>query len=374
MTSGVSSTTSRTIAISRVLCILCVIYVHVPPYGDTTPAHLFSHEAVIWIVREGLGRSSVPLLSIISGYLAARLANGDGFSRTLRKKVLTLLVPLLLWNAIAVLKDIVFSFGTALPAFDALPRLLLGVDGYPRLFPLYFLRDIFLCSLFAPLLLAGLRRLPWVLVAGLVVNAVWDIDGPLFLSSVIPLFYAIGLGVALRCWPTSLVLDRAGLSWTIAVGVLALLAFLPFLTTGYAPLLASDSADAAIQIVRRCAGAVAFWLTAAAIARHKALAAIVASFEPLIFFVFCCHPLVIGLAWLAIGPATLALGGGAVLAAFLVAPIIVLSISFVGIAVLRIAAPWLLRPLMAGRIPNDRQMAAALQPLAFLLHRTARAG
>src|SRR3546814_11414863 len=57
------------IDIARLICIFCVVYVH----GGTghpmeiTRALPFRDSYAYWILVEGLGRSSVPLLSIISG-------------------------------------------------------------------------------------------------------------------------------------------------------------------------------------------------------------------------------------------------------------------------------------------------------------------
>ncbi|KMS55497.1 hypothetical protein V474_18930 [Novosphingobium barchaimii LL02] len=363
---SIGRSTSKVIAVSRVLCILCVIYAHTPPYGDAVPRTLFGGEAVIWILRETLGRSSVPLLSIISGYLAARVAAPNGFGRTLRKKVLTLLVPLVLWNAIAILIDIVFSLGAKMPAADALPRLLTGIDGFPRLMPLYFLRDIFLCSLSAPLLLMGLRRMRWLLLSSLLANAVWNLDGPLFLASAIPLFYTIGLGAGQKCWQARAILRRPGLSWSLAAGVLVILAMLPFVMTDYSALRADGPANAALLIVQRGAGAVTFCLTAVAIAGKEQLASAFARFEPVIFFVFCSHPLIIGLVWIVLGPASVSLGANAALAAFLIAPPLVLAIAVLAAGILRQMVPRLLRLLMAGKRITDAQMAAITPPLAPL--------
>src|SRR3546814_4291348 len=61
------------IDIARLICIFCVVYVH----GGTghpmeiTRALPFRDSYAYWILVEGLGRSSVPLLSIISGWLVA---------------------------------------------------------------------------------------------------------------------------------------------------------------------------------------------------------------------------------------------------------------------------------------------------------------
>lgn len=369
MKGGIGETTSKVIAISRVLCILCVIYAHAPPYHTPLPLRVPSYDAAIWTLREVLGRSSVPLLSIISGYLAARLAMGGGWRRTLRRKAATLLLPLLLWNAIALSKDIAFSLGEAMPAFESLPRLLLAIGGEPRLTPLYFLRDIFLCSLFAPWLLAGLRHARWVLMTCLAANAAWNMDGPLFISGAIPLFYALGLGLGQGYWSAAILEQRPRLCWAVAAGTLAALAVLPLVAAQYPALRLPESLSAALLIVRRFAAAAAFWVTAAAIARHHRLARAFAGFEPVIFFIFCAHPLIIGLAWTFVGPAARQLGKGSEFAAFAAAPFMVLALGYLAVWMLRRVAPRLLGALMAGKVPSDRQMMDAVRPLALLANR-----
>lgn len=358
-----NKTTSQTIAVARVLCIACVIYVHVPPYGTALTAKPDVHDLIVWFVREVVGRSSVPLLSIISGFLAARLSQEQSFQRTLGRKTMTLLVPLLAWNAMALAKDITFAPATAIPHASDLPRLLLGFDGYPRIIPLYFLRDVFLCSLLATALRIGLRLVPWVLMAALLANAVMDLDGRVFLSSAIPLFYAIGLGLGDRQWSARAIEDYRRPCLAIAVTALVLIATLPFIAPGSMIVDEGTPLAAFRLIVQRAAGAVAFWCLAAEIVRRGEHARPLLLLEPAIFFVFCSHTLIIGLIRRLLAPEAEAAQGPMTTAAFLASPLIVIAACLAALLALRLGAPGLLRLLTAGKPPRDDQLRALLQAL-----------
>src|SRR3546814_15709967 len=84
------------IDIARLICIFCVVYVH----GGTghpmeiTRALPVRASYAYWILVEGLGRSSVPLLSIISGWPVAE----PGKRLSIGRKASTLCAPRAAWN------------------------------------------------------------------------------------------------------------------------------------------------------------------------------------------------------------------------------------------------------------------------------------
>lgn len=74
-------------------------YVHLhfaSDLGDIFPA-------VDAIVVETLGRSSVPLLSVISGFLMVGFFRKRGYFEAVLQRGRSLLLPMIIWNAIAVL-------------------------------------------------------------------------------------------------------------------------------------------------------------------------------------------------------------------------------------------------------------------------------
>jgi fucose 4-O-acetylase-like acetyltransferase len=350
----ISDPVSRRIAIARVICILAVIYVHSPPYGDRVPTMVMSVDGVTWIMREILARSSVPLLSIVSGFLTVRLDTG-GYGDRLRKKVKTLLVPLLLWNLIAVAKDCVTP-GGQLPPLAALPQLLLGIDGNPRIYPLYFLRDIFVCNLLLPAFLFGIGRWPRLTLALLLANAVTNADLALFTNSAIPLFFAVGLALGAGRLTAERMVRRPALWAGCAALVLAAIAATPFVF-GVSARSWPGIIENGVVVVQRVAGAILFW-QAAGLAMNRAAGRIARRIEPIIFFVFCSHPLLLGAAWLVYQVPGLDAPPATVLLFFFASPLIVVMLSIIAIAVLAATLPWLLKALMAGRIPTWAQLRA----------------
>src|SRR3546814_16257143 len=65
---------------------------------EITRALPFRDSYAYWILVEGLGRSSVPLLSIISGWLVAE----PGKRLSIGRKASSLLAPMASWNLLAV--------------------------------------------------------------------------------------------------------------------------------------------------------------------------------------------------------------------------------------------------------------------------------
>lgn len=148
---ALNSADSEAIKIARVLCILCVVYVHMPPHTPLFQTGTVTYNDYLWIVREAVGRTSVPLLSVISGYFVARMLSTGSWQAMIVKKILTLIIPLMLWNTIALFQKVVLAD----PGFVFnplnLPNYLVGVTEAPSMLVLYFLRDMFVCSLLAPL-------------------------------------------------------------------------------------------------------------------------------------------------------------------------------------------------------------------------------
>lgn len=349
--------------IARVLCILALVYVHAPPYGDALPHALLSSEGVLWSWREIVGRTSVALLSVVSGFLVVRLEGGGGWAANMRRKVTTLIVPLLLWNGLTVLKNIAESGGHAIPGPAQLPRLLLALDGFPATVPTYFLRDLFVCNLLLVPLLLLARRAPRITFLLLLANAFLGVEGPLFLNDVIPLFYFAGLvlGVGSLRWLNSVDLGDARKAVPVALCALAVLLGETLARFWAGPAAATELHQAGI-ILGRFAGAILFWLIAMRL-RPTAAAGRIQAFEPIIFFVFCSHPLALGLAWWCLSTLDVAFGSPAYITFFLFSPLISLFAGLIGVAVMRRLAPWLLAPLMGGRIPSDKQMAGIARVL-----------
>jgi surface polysaccharide O-acyltransferase-like enzyme len=141
------------ISISRVLCIFFMLFVHVPPGSHTES--LANSGDLGWlstVLVDVLGRCSVPLLSLISGYLLFRLSTPEPID-LVRKKAARLLLPLLWWN-IAYLclqraGHIVEGEATlgetlsALTTSDFWLQDVSGITGQTANISLFFIRDVF---------------------------------------------------------------------------------------------------------------------------------------------------------------------------------------------------------------------------------------
>ena len=272
---------SQRITVARVLCILGVIYVHMPPYDGHYPLFLLSVDGYIWFIRNTIGLSSVPLLSIVSGYLAIRQCNN--WRTRLRKKLITLIAPLALWNAIALLKD--YAESSSLASFGDLPNQLLALSGFPRLTPLYFLRDVFVCNLLLPALARTMSLCVWPVLLALGLNAVLDFDGRLLLNSHIGLFFSLGIALGMGKLSAAPILKHRAAH--------ALLSCLMILASTYLSYVShTHSLEQFANMITRLFGAIVFWIGADTLRGSR-----IAHYEPIVFCVFCSHPLVIGAMW-----------------------------------------------------------------------------
>lgn len=356
-----SPTVSDTIRLARVLCILLLVYAHAQPYQPGLPETLFSPMGLIHYLRQLLGHTSVPLLSLISGYLLARLLSTRPYARELGHRFFSLLVPLVLWNLIFIAKEVAESGLPALPAAQDWPNAVLALTAPPAMTPLYFLRDAFVCALVSPALLHLARQAPRATALALLLNALLNLDGVLFLNSAIPLFYFAGCALWVRQWPIPTHPMPRATVWAAGLAMVLLSAApvaLP--TVGDASHLHSAPA-AAIDIALRAAGCVVFWAAASRLLNTRAGDALL-RFEPIAFFIFCTHGMATGLAWLLIGHLGYADAAPVFLSHFALSPLLALVGGVLAVAALRRLAPGGLSLLMGGRIPSHHQMASMFRP------------
>ena len=357
MTAQISPDISDRIRVARVICILAVIYVHAPPYDMPSTADLFSQDFLIQSIRNLLGRSSVPLLSVISGLLVTLALARKSWPVLLRGKIITLLVPLILWNAIALLASAGATFEMIRDKPGDLVNALFALTREPKLVPLYFLRDMFACFLLAPLLLPLLDRWPRLVLAVLFANGILELDGPLVINSQILFFFALGCAFARPGSGLSLAevdghLPRLAPIAALLVLQLVLIPLLPGAILDATEGPAKTHAALSLMLAR-LGGCLLFWYLTAALLRHG-LAPAITRFEPVIFFVFCAHPLIIGVIRRGL---TMIAGPGAEQSFgwFLVYPLLVLGVSIPLVAIAARVAPMPLSALLGGRCPTPTQ-------------------
>jgi surface polysaccharide O-acyltransferase-like enzyme len=222
--------------------IVGVIYIHAYgttiPYANGTLGRADTNgltDFIRTLISQGLARIAVPLFFLMAGYLF--FANFRWSEQTFKKKVLgrtrSLLIPFLIWNSIVLA---IVALAQAIPAtqpyFSGAGSLiadyslfqyvnaLLGLKGYPIAYHFWFIRDLILLVLLAPVIAVILRFafLPFFLALYIFwVADLWPIMAP----GVVGLFFfSIGAFCAIK-GKSLFVLDR--------FGALALLAFIPIL-------------------------------------------------------------------------------------------------------------------------------------------------
>jgi len=180
-----------------------------PLVGLDTPQSLVGP----WL-RDVLARITVPVLTVISGFLAWRSACSRSYVKLVAEKVRRILLPFLLWNLIALgLVFLMFRlFG--LDFADHLARIqspgdflrvVVAHNAMPVNLPTYFLRDLFLILLCVPIFSLLTRRLWLGLLVAMVLSGLMLTVLPLFISlggnvilyrNDMPLFFLLGFIIA----------------------------------------------------------------------------------------------------------------------------------------------------------------------------------
>jgi len=158
------------IAVLRPVLILMVCLVHAP-YISSYPSGMVNVEDINTLLgpflKDTFVRGAVPLLSVISGYLAYASFSGRRFQQFVVKKIWRLLVPYIVWNTLfAILFYIGYLFfkypnvGALLHSGNIgdVVKVILGINRIPINAPTYFLRDLFLVTLMTPIISILSRR------------------------------------------------------------------------------------------------------------------------------------------------------------------------------------------------------------------------
>lgn len=348
--------TSDRIKAARVICILALVFVHVPPWVPqlgTPPRDLAAFDYAFVFLQEALSRTSVPLLSVLSGYLLVATEAGGRYVALLRRKARSLLLPLLLWNLLSLLLRLVVGEVEPASPMGWLNRLL-AVNGMPLILPLYFLRDIFLCVVVFPLLAWLLRRWAGTTVFLLVALAVAGVLDAVLINPLILAFFAVGCALGMGTFPIKR-LPPAAVTGAAFV-VVALVATAAAIRAvgggipGYVPHGDWDWPHQLLLFTQRAVGAMVFWHLAGLLVR-SAWARAAMAIEPFVFFLFCSHTLVLGAAWRLLVAAGVDYGEPAYAVFYFTAPLTCFIVAVGAATALLAVAPGLLKPLCGGRLP-----------------------
>lgn len=168
--------TSRRLTALRALLMLCVVGIHAEKgVMFHAPVEAPLAHAVFNVVCRHIFQTAVPLYFAISGYLLFLRYDGNlaEYPRLAFTRFRSIFLPFLLVNGfwiayLTIAGGIPGIGGTTFLRERGVFSLLLGVNGLPLIYPLWFLRDLFVFFLLAPAFGLLLRRAPY---AGLA--AIW---------------------------------------------------------------------------------------------------------------------------------------------------------------------------------------------------------
>jgi hypothetical protein len=303
---------SDAIRIARVLCIAGVVYVHAWTGLDGHSLELARgtpQEVLRWVLMEVFGRSAVPLLGLISGWLVAGSSRTRDWRSHISRKARTILLPMVLWNliAIALVSGAAWQLGLAAPTPQSVrwvfEEVLILTHPPDINVQMPFLRDLFLCMVLAPLLV----RLPTRALAVVALAAgachILGIGPPVILRASILMFFTLGI-IARRTKMADRVAERPLL--LAALPFLVLMPIHLYITVGdVRPF--DTLREAALDLAVRIAASLAVWRLTWAIAGTRA-APVLHRVEPYMFFYFCAHLILLWLFGPVIGQLTGKLG------------------------------------------------------------------
>jgi hypothetical protein len=232
------------------------------------------------------GQASVPLLSIVSGFLLYRSLGNNPWLTLLKSKVRTLLVPMAIWSALLLTVFAVKEWFLGNDDFFAVGLMewinrVFAVTGPPINLPLAFLRDIFVCCAIAATSSRLEKSVRWSGHLMVVVFAIAELSfaGILLLRPQIMIFFFLGYAIA-ESSPRSLVIPWAVVIGAVLVDALIQLGFIE----GFKR---SNDFQA---LFHRLAVAFLMWRIAITIARRDGyMFQFLERLEPVIFLVFCSH-------------------------------------------------------------------------------------
>lgn len=207
------------IALLRFVMIFGVIVLHTPAYVPMSEVGIGWFNAIKAFFQLAVFRATVPVLTVISGFLLFGAALDQAPSRLFSKKVRTILVPFLFFNlmllplALAAQVFAGIEMSAQLWPFEPMTWLnaAFGLKESPINYPLNFLRDLLVLILLAPVFGWLLRRFAW---PGLILVSVvffLNFDGALVLRDLMAVLFYIGGMSAVRRWNLRL-LDRYALT------------------------------------------------------------------------------------------------------------------------------------------------------------------
>jgi len=228
-----ASDTSAAIRMIRPLLILFITFAHLFMLDHISrmniAAELNFDNWLMVFLKACLAKSGVPLLSLISGYLAVVSLERYGYGKVVLKKAVRLVWPLF-WSNLLFIILITYPGQAQDPNFrpdlQIYPFNLLGwfqatfaFYRLPANEPLYFLKDLYTCFLLLPLLLvvSRIRYLNVAVIAWMAYKCIYLKTD--FFIEIFPLWFfrfdivfAFYVGILLNTWQKNLVIENRNIS------------------------------------------------------------------------------------------------------------------------------------------------------------------
>ena len=294
---------SDTIRIARVLCIFLMCYVHTR-IGNLNPL-------IESLIADVLGRSSVPLLSVISGLLMVGYFR-QTFSRAIGLRFKSLIIPMIFWGVSGSIIRYIAGDIDEIVINDIIP-----ISAPGNFAHLAFLRDLFLLMVATPFLILALKKTSYTVILLIAVGLMMP-PSPILLRPEILSFYAVGLFLGLYKIP-----DLRSLDAIILV---------IFILTTIGVVFWNWKGEVFNDLILRPICAWAFWIIALFISATPWRSVFI-KVEPVIFLLFLSHPLVGLFVRGVYGKAQLNIDT----AFWLVIPLICLAVAFLGKRILAIS-------------------------------------
>ena len=206
----IDSNISSRINLLRIMLIFGIVLVHMP-YGPQTAPFNGNNGAIDWLrvfLAESVFRVGVPCLSAISGYLLFRKGiERFDYPKVVTRKIQSVLLPFLIWNlGFFAFVYMVQKLGVGqgyLPDvtkadLSQLLDLMFALNGEPINLPLYFLRDLFVCILLAPVLVFFVKRYPVLTLLFLLALTLLPFPIYIVLRKSILFSFAVGMALAIH--------------------------------------------------------------------------------------------------------------------------------------------------------------------------------
>jgi surface polysaccharide O-acyltransferase-like enzyme len=349
---------------------LGVVYVHAWTGlgGDQMAAQAGSGQDILrWTLVELFGRSAVPLLSVISGWLVAQSVKKRSYGAFIGGKTRAILLPMLLWNAVAIV--LVVGAGE----LRIVPAPLLGdlrwiLDNMLELtragdinVQMGFLRDLFLCMVIAPVI----ARWPTsALMSVAVLSGIYmvsEFSAPILLRPSILMFFTLGILARRHGWAERLAILpwwQAALPFALLVIPKTLLSIWGHGSADYHRLLLAST-----DLALRAAAALLVWRCAIGLVQ-TVIGQRLLGLERYAFFLFCSHLIFMWLIGPAIGDLTGSMGSRWWPAYFILQPLLALGFA-IGLAqAVGTVSPVAAEMLSGGRLGKRQATSPAARPLA----------